>query len=93
MLTKDEIRERIKEILDYEAPLCLGDEDHDCGQECGTDICRECQLDQILILIPDADAAYKKALKEVGDEMMKMSTLQEFHALRVRLIQGKLEEK
>ena len=37
-----------------------------------------------------ADAAYKKALKEVGDEMMKMSTLQEFHALRVRLIQGKL---
>ena len=32
-------------------------------------------------------------LKEVGDEMMKMSTLQEFHALRVRLIQGKLEEK
>ena len=38
-----------------------------------------------------ADAAYKKALKEVGDEMMKMSTLQEFHALRVRLIQGKLD--
>ena len=35
----------------------------------------------------------KLTLKEVGDEMMKMSTLQEFHALRVRLIQGKLEEK
>ena len=34
-----------------------------------------------------------ETLKEVGDEMMKMSTLQEFHALRVRLIQGKLEEK
>ena len=44
-------------------------------------------------VISIADAAYKKALKEVGDEMMKMSTLQEFHALRVRLIQGKLEEK
>ena len=35
----------------------------------------------------------KLTLKEVGDEMMKMSTLQEFHALRVRLIQGELEEK
>jgi len=39
------------------------------------------------------EAQDKKTLKKVGDEMMKMSTLQEFHALRVRLIQGKLEEK
>jgi len=39
------------------------------------------------------EAQAKLTLKEVGDEMMKMSTLQEFHALRVRLIQGKLEEK
>ena len=40
-----------------------------------------------------AKAQAVETLKEVGDEMMKMSTLQEFHALRVRLIQGKLEEK
>jgi len=33
----------------------------------------------------------KLTLKEVGEGMMKMSTLQEFHALRVRLIQGKLD--
>jgi len=39
------------------------------------------------------EAQAVETLKEVGDEMMKMSTLQEFHALRVRLIQGKLEEK
>ena len=50
-------------------------------------------IKDIIPILPNADAAYKKALKEVGDEMMKMSTLQEFHALRVRLIQGKLEEK
>ena len=40
-----------------------------------------------------AELTESDTLKEVGDEMMKMSTLQEFHALRVRLIQGKLEEK
>jgi len=39
------------------------------------------------------EAQAKKTLKEVGDKMMTLSTLQEFHALRVRLIQGKLEEK
>jgi len=38
-----------------------------------------------------AELTESDALKEVGDEMMKMSTLQEFHALRVRLIQGKLD--
>jgi len=38
-----------------------------------------------------AKAQRVETLKEVGDEMMKMSTLQEFHALRVRLIQGKLD--
>ena len=38
------------------------------------------------------EAQAKLTLKEVGQTMMKMSTLQEFHALRVRLIQGKLEE-
>ena len=40
-----------------------------------------------------AELTESDTLKEVGDEMMKMSTLQEFHALRVRLIQGKLEVK
>ena len=40
-----------------------------------------------------AELTESDTLTEVGDEMMKMSTLQEFHALRVRLIQGKLEEK
>jgi len=38
-----------------------------------------------------AELTESDTLKEVGDEMMKMSTLQEFHALRVRLIQGKLD--
>ena len=45
------------------------------------------------VLKPICKAQAKLTRKEVGDEMMKMSTLQEFHALRVRLIQGKLEEK
>ena len=36
------------------------------------------------------EAQDKKTLKEVGQTMMTLSTLQEFHDLRVRLIQGKL---
>ena len=34
----------------------------------------------------------RETCKEIGEKMMKMETLQEFHALRVKLIQGEMPE-
>ena len=53
---RPELRKKIKDILDYETSLCQNPTEvgkEDCGHETDSAACGDCQLEQILDLIPE----------------------------------------
>ena len=50
-------------------------------------------INQILALIPTTEEIRKQVLFEVGDQLLKLETLDQFHRARMALHEGKMPEK
>ena len=56
--------------------------------------CKEWRLDKPRSWWPQAqlEAQARESYKEIGEKMMTMASLSEFHNLRMKLIQGEMPE-